>query len=449
MARKFLLSRLALAVALSGGMTAAMLPSAAMAAKKKDEPAKSAFSPEYAKAAQEIDKTITDGKTNATVQADVAAVKAATDDAAKTAARAKVDADMGGITAKLQAAGAVASTPTDKLKQGDMERMLGVYLDDPKVQNQGLVHMLDSGALDAANVPQVQYLTGVTAYQSADYANAAKYLKMASDSGYKDDQNLIPALLADSYKRSGNAGAALGMATQSIDQAIAAGQKPDQNAVRTALQSAYDAKQLDQSVKYAGMLAQYYPSPDTWNVSLAVVRQLARLPNDQNVDLMRLMFATGALKNGNDYLEYLADVDPRAYPGEAIKIIDAGVAAGKLTASTVAQDKSVAAAAVGADKASLPSQERDAMKPGAKLATVVAAGDAFLSYDQPAQAEAAYTKALGMPGVDAAKVALRLGMAQVQQGKYADAKTSFEKVTGPRASVAKMWEAYAASKAGA
>jgi hypothetical protein len=73
--------------------------------------------------------------------------------------------------------------------------------------------------------------------------------------------------------------------------------------------------------------------------------------------------------------------------------------------------------------------------------------DAFLSYDQPAEAEALYTIALTKPGVDAGRALTRLGIAQVDQGKAAEAQATFAKVTGPRKPIADLWSIYAAQKA--
>ena len=444
MARKFLISRIALAVALSGGMAAAVVPTATIAKEKKA--GKAEFSKEYAAVAADLDKTVTEGKNNPTVKAAADKASAAKTDAELSAARAEVDAAMGGVLAKLQQAEAKATTPLDKVKQGELTRNVGIYMNDPAMQNRGLVLMLNSGQLQAENLAQVQYLAGVTAYQTKQYPEAARYLQAAYDAGYRDPQNMIQAVLADSYKRSNNPQAALAMVQKELEAAKANGTRPNETSIRSALQAAYDAKQLAPSEEYAAMLGQYYPNADSWNSAISVVRQLASLQKRENLDLMRLMYVTGAMKTKNDYLEYLDDVDPRAFPGEAVKIMNDGIAKGRLTAAELGGDKASAEARVPADKASLAGQEREAMKAGASAATLASAGDVFLSYDQPAKAETFYTKALGQAGVDANAVALHLGMAQALQGKYAEANASFAKVSGTRAPVAKLWAAYAASK---
>lgn len=436
MARKFLVSRVALAVALSSGLVMGVA-SPAMAAKKEKAPANN-FSPEFVKAAGPIEKAMTAATaklpTGAAPQpADLAAAKQA------------FDAAVGGDgKAAFDAAVPSATTPDDKNALGSMMRNYGILSQDLATKQKGNVLLLSSGKLDAKAAGTTNYDAGITAYQLKDFAGAATYLKAAKDAGFVDQQGQLDAVLADSYKKNNNPAAALQMAKDDVAAAQAKGVAPSETALRNVLQQTYTAKQLAPSTEYAALLGQYYPS--TWSTAISVVRQLSSLPRDQNLDLMRLMYLTGGMAEKRDYFEYIENVDPRAFPGEAVKVMQDGLAKGKLTQAEIGADLSNSQGRVAGDKASLPATERDANKPGATGASVVAAGDVFLSYDQPAKAETFYTKATGMSGVDASKVALRLGMAQTLSGKYADAQGNFAKVTGTRQPVAKLWSAYAKSK---
>ena len=57
-----------------------------------------------------------------------------------------------------------------------------------------------------------------------------------------------------------------------------------------------------------------------------------------------------------------------------------------------------------------------------------------------------YQIALSKPGVDGPRVLTRLGIAQTDLGKSAEAQATFAKVTGLRAPIATLWAAYAKSK---
>ncbi len=443
------ISRATLAMALATGISAVGVSAPAFA-KAAAQPAgpKIEFSKEFRTAAGELDKTLADGTKNPAVTAAAEQARAAgTNAQAKAAAVAQVDAALGGAKAKLDAATAAASTPGDRLKLGEMNRTYGVLTDDVSLQYTGLTMMLDSGLLPATSLGQIQWLTGVAAYQKRDFAGAAKYVQLAKDGGFQDPQ--LDAVLSDSYKRSNNPAAALQMAQRDIAAAKAAGTKPSETAIRTALQTAYDAKQAGPSAEYAALLVHNYPSPNAWNVAINVVRATAAFQAQETLDLMRLMGRTNSYANDRDYIEYIQAADARRFPGEVAKVIEAGTASGKLKANDpfIVEARTVATGRIAADQRSLPALERDGRAPGATVATVAAAADTFLSYGDAAKAADLYTIALGKPGGDAARLNTRLGIAQVDKGDYAGAQASFAKVQGPRKALADLWAAYAAQKA--
>ena len=181
-----------------------------------------------------------------------------------------------------------------------------------------------------------------------------------------------------------------------------------------------------------------------------MVRTFGGLDVQAMLDLFRLMDRSGALENDpkfvhSEYKEYIESADPRRLPGEVVRVIDKGIASGALAQSDtwVAEARQNASGRVGADKASLAGEVSGAKAAGGVRA--LGLGDAFLSYGNAAQAEELYKAALN--GATDANVALtRLGIAQYDQGKYADAKANFEKVTGPRQPVARLWLALIGSK---
>ncbi|MFC0683870.1 hypothetical protein [Novosphingobium clariflavum] len=435
MARKFLISRVALAVALGGGMAVAMAPVASAKEAKKSE---SKYSEAFIKAAGPIEKAI---------NAATAAIPQGAGADAFPAAKASIDTALGGNgKAAIEAALPSATTPDDKMAMGQFARTYGVLSQDLAFKQKGVLLMIESGKVPAASLPATYFDAGVNAFNLKDYATAATYVKQAKDAGYQDPQNQLDLILSESYKRGGNPQAAMDMAKAEVDGAKAKGVAPSETSIRNVLQAAYTAKQLDASADYAAMLAQYYPRKDTWNISASIVRQLGSFEKSDNLDLMRLMFVTGGMKDKRDYYEYLENADPRAYPGEALKVMDQGLAKGLLTQAEIGADRTNAASRVAGDKASLAATERDAQKPGATAAQIMGAADVLLSYEQYAKVEALLQSALTKPGVDANKANLRLGMAQAMQGKVAEAQATLAKVTDKRSSIAKLWSAYAATK---
>jgi hypothetical protein len=438
--------RATLGAALALGVASGALVSEPAFAAKPAAGPKIEFSPGFAKAAADLDKTLGGAKGNAAVQQAAQAAQSATDPAAKAAAAAQVDAALGGAKAKLDAIRPAVSTPGDKLKFGNMLVAYASLVNDTSIQYEGLVMMLDSGALGEDIVGKVNWYAGVAAYQKRDYANAARYVQAAKDKGFADPQ--LDAVLNDSYKRSNNPAAALANAQRDIAAAKAAGTRPSEASIRTALQAAYDAKQVGPSTEYSVLLAQNYPSANAWNNSISVVRALSGYQSQEVLDLMRLMNRTNSYQQGQDYIEYIQAVDPRRLPGEAQNVIEAGLASGKLRANDpfITEARTIASSRVAADRASLPGLERDARGPKATAAVVSGAADAFLSYGDAAKAEAFYTIALTKPGVDSDRVLTRLGIAQVDQGKTAEAQASFAKIQGSRKAIGQLWSAYAAQK---
>ncbi|MFC3214464.1 hypothetical protein [Novosphingobium panipatense] len=214
MARKFLVSRVALAVALSSGL--AVVAATPAVAAKKEKAGATNFSPEFVKVAAPIQKAMADAT------AKISGGQATPENLA--AAKQAFDAGVGGDgKAVFQNAVGTATTPDDKSALGSMMRNYGIISQDLALKQQGNMLLLESGKLDAAAVGSTNYDAGVTAYQMKDYPNSAKYLKAAKDAGYVDSSGQLDLVLADAYKRSNNPQAALQMAKDDIAAAQAKG----------------------------------------------------------------------------------------------------------------------------------------------------------------------------------------------------------------------------------
>lgn len=431
--RAGLISRTALVL---GAMTgAAMLATPAMAA-KEPKPAKQAplkLSPAFQKLAVPLQTKINAAKS----RPEVAGAQG------KPAALASA---LAGEKAEVDAAFAAASTPDDRFVAGQFALSLGSIAEDPALQRKGVDAMLQSGKSSPADTPKLHFYAGQLAYQAKDFAGARQSLMAAAAGGYTENDPY--ALLAEISIAEGKTAEGLGMLQQSIDKMKAAGTAVPEAYYRRGLLAAYKAKAPQQASSFAAGLVQSYPTTQNWGIAITIVREISGIPGQDMLDLLRLMGRTNSYNEGRDYLEYIEAADARRLPGEVLKVIDAGVASGKLSASdqTVRDARAIASERLAADKASLPGLERDSRAANASAVTVVGGGDAFLSYGDAAKAEALYTIALGKAGVDQPRALTRLGIAQVDQGKYAEAQATFAKVTGPRKPIADLWTAYAISK---
>ena len=98
------------------------------------------------------------------------------------------------------------------------------------------------------------------------------------------------------------------------------------------------------------------------------------------------------------------------------------------------------------DKASLPALDKEA-RAAKDGKSPMAMADAYLSYDDAAKAEEFYKMALEKGGIDKDRALTRLGIAQLDQDKFADAKATFAQVGGTRAALGRLWLAFANTQA--
>lgn len=419
-----LIARTALAAALAFGVAGTALvatPALAKDAAPKQAPPK--LSPEFMKLAGPFQNELT------------AAQKA--NDAAKAAA----------LKPQWEALAAAAKTPDDQFFAGQFGIGISQITKDTALQARALEMTVNSGKLTGPDLGKFAFYLGASKLEAKDYAGAQAAFAKAQAAGFTQPD--MPALIAETYFGQGQNQAGLDALWQAIETRKASGSPAPKEWYIRGLSLAYRGKMYDQALKFALGNAEVYPSADNWGDAIGLARTAGKYQAQETLDVMRLAQRAGAMRDSNDYAEYIQAADPRRSPGEVLKVINAGVTAGKLSGTDVfvTDSRTQAQGRVAADKASLPALERDAKAPAATAATVMAAADTFLSYDDAAKAEALYQVALAKPGVDADRANTRLGIAQFDQGKYADAQATFAKVGGQRKLIAQMWSAFAAQKA--
>jgi hypothetical protein len=387
----------------------------------------------------------------AAVAAAANALNSASGKTARAAARTNYDAAVKALGDKLtaekaqleqfRAAGTIAD---DKYAYGQMAFALGKLAEDKALQRTGLAASVESGKLAPDVAAEFNFFVGALAYDMRDYAAARTALQAASAAGYS--KNDVEGMLAEAYINDNQPVEGLKV----LEAAVAKkGAAAPEDWLRRGEVVAYNAKLTDKAAAFGAQLVRGYPTTQNWALSIAVLRDLARYPSQDMIDLLRLMDRTKSYMEGRDYAEYIQAADPRRSPGEVLKVLNAGLASGKLSTSDVfvTEAKTIASGRLAQDKASLPTFERDARAPSATATVVMAAADAYLGYDQPAKAAELFQLALSKPGVDTARALTRLGIAQTDMGQVAEAQATFAKVDGPRKLMAQLWSAYAAGKA--
>lgn len=421
----------ALAMALAAGTAVIAVPGftgAAYAQKKKKgeeaEAAKPVYTPAFVKAYQPLD---------AKLKAPGASV---------TALRGEIDALI-----------PLAATADDKLALGGLLFNAGITGKDYALQLQGAEMMLASGKTKPEDTGRYHLVAFQLANELKQYDKARANLQKAIDLGYTAPNLSASDLqmnMAELYFTENRNEEGLKYLSDAIASRKAAGQPVDAKFYRRGVAVAYTNEIVPQVYDFVEMWVADYPSPENWRDAVNLTRNLNDYEGAVLLDLLRLGKKVGTLKEKNDVIFYVESADPRRLPSEVKSVIDDAYASGvipKGSDSWIEEQYKAASGLVAADKAALPALERDANAAAAKLRTVMAAGDTFLSYGDYAKAAGFYEKSLTLADADRDTSLTRLGIAQLGAGNTAAAIDTFGKVSGPRAPIAKLWMAYAQQQA--
>lgn len=350
--------------------------------------------------------------------------------------------------AMIPGVAAAVQNDADKYTLGTALIAFGSKLKDTALQKQGIELALASGKTPAEQAGLFHFFLGQMNYDAKNYAEARAQYQAAVQAGYT--QNDARPAIAETYFGSGQAAEGLKYLSEIIAQEQAAGRKVPSTWLLRGLQIAYQAKLAPQATEFSTMLVHSEPTAKNWLAALQVERALNPLDPQGQLDLLRLMRATGSLKERRDYAEYVEAADPRRMAGEVLAVLDEGVKAGAFTTSDAiyTENKASATPRLATDRKDAPALAADA-KTAANGVTAQGAGDAFYSLGDYAQAAAMYQLALDKGAKDRDLVLTRLGIAQVQQGQLEQAKAAFQQVSGARTPVAKMWLAYIDTKSAA
>lgn len=429
----------AMAVALATGLAAGgiVLGAAPALAKDKEKPAtKMSVSPEFIKVAGPFQKQFED------VEAKKGKV-----------APEELKAAALVLVPQLTAMESSVKNGVDRVTWGQWQQLVGGMVDDKPLTIKGLQNMFDSGQLKPEMATTVSFFIGYTSYQIKDYANAIKALTPVVASNYKDDA--AAAVLGDAYERSGQHAQALESLKVAIAAKKAGGGVPPEDWYSQGVRAAAKGKLNEASLEWAMLQVEAYPSAINWLAACQLMNYVsASFQAQDTLDVERLLDRSGGFDADikyveREYVNYIQAADYRRNPGEVVRIAERGIAAGALKANDTMVSEALAGARtrMTADKASLPGLANDAAKSPTGV-SAAALADAFLSYGDFAKAEELYTLALSKGGVDANKdrILTRLGIAQIDGGKFVEAKATLAQVGGARKQLANLWSIFAAQK---
>lgn len=442
---------LALALGIAAGGLAVSAPAVAKEKKEKapDPKAALANSKEFATAAAPVMAMLKEA------QSAIQKFQTA-QGAEKDAALAEMKSKLGAGPSHLATAELAIKTPGDRLLAGQWGMTIGSILEDQKLIQHAAQNVVDSGVASPEQQIYYGFRLGAAAYTNGDFPTAIKALGPVVASNYSDD--VAAEMLVVAYGKSGQAAQGLAALKSAVSARKAAGGAVPNRWYERGVEIAHNAGLKQETIDWALSRLAANSTKFNWVSAAQIMRLDMDYNMDESIDISRAIDAAGAL-NGNstptqrEYVEYLQAAIGRAgvlYPGEVVKVATNGLTVGALRKSDpfVTDALNEGNRRAPADKASLTSAYTQAKAPAATAKSVMITADALLSYDMDAQAEELYLIALGKPGVDAATANLRLGIAQLGQGKAEEAKASFAKVEGRRKSIADLWALVATSGAG-
>jgi tetratricopeptide (TPR) repeat protein len=358
--------------------------------------------------------------------------------------------DYAGARAQVPALVAAIATEYDRFFAGNIMLQLGSKASDKALQRQGLELMLASGRATPENANLFRFLIGSFKYDAADYAGALSDAQAALAAGYPGDfaNGRDPwGLIADTYFKLNRHQEGIAFLKDAYTQRKAAGQPVRDEWLLGALAVAYQQNLMPQASELSAMVVESSPTPANWAQALQVVGAMTGNDVQARLDLFRLMALTGSLSERREYESYVAILDPRVLASEAGKVLDAGVQRGVFTTGDpfYTESKGIIATRA-AQEAGLAAEYAAEAASASNGRAALNAGDVYLSLGQYAKAEEMFALASQKGGVDRDTALTRLGIAQVQQQKLAEAKSTFAQVSGVRAPLARMWNAYIASR---
>ncbi|WP_230480816.1 hypothetical protein [Sphingomonas sp. Leaf21] len=421
-----IIPKLALAAVLATSVSGVALAVPAAAEKKKEEAGGLKLSPEALKAAQAA-QPVLQQKNYAAADPLVSAVEAAakTEDDKYIAAALRYELESGKLFAAQQA------NPNAPVDESSLAKPLDVLIASPSTP--------------AADKPRYVFRRGALAYNGKQYPIALQYFQQAKQLGYQDPN--LQMLIVKAKMDSGDVAGANTELASAIDQMNASGQKAPEDYYKYAIGRANKAKMVPETLAWMRKWIVAYPTAQNWRNALVIYGlqpgSLATLDKNQRLDLFRLMRATKSLADQNDYMEYAQYATDKGLPAEAEKVLNEGMASGKIPAGNATAKAMLAAAtAKSRQEGSLaPTEARAKSAADGKLAALTA--EAYYGQGNYAKAAELYRTALQKGGVDANEVNTRLGIALAAQGDKAGAKAAFDAVQGqPRADLAGFWKTY-------
>jgi hypothetical protein len=347
-----------------------------------------------------------------------------------TAKNAETALNAGDVaTANAQIASLTPTSDFEVYAAAALRFQLAAKRGDIQAQRIALSDMFKSNSVPPNDAPRLRYLAGLYSFYVANYDDTIAQLNYAKTLGYTGVDATL--LMADTYSRRNKPKDARAMVEQAFGQLKAEGKPIPAAWYDKAISLAYQ----NGDWPAVGLLYRYrlvaYPSTGNWRTALVNYSAATGMNPEVQLDLYRLQAANGAMASERDYQAYALLAEKNGNNAEAKAIIEAGRAAGKLSATQPATAKVMKAVTPKAAK-EIAGLTAAAKKAGtAKDGTAaLAVADSYFALSQYPQAVEQYRAAIAKGGIDAGRANTRLGVALARSGDMAGARTALAQVNG-------------------
>jgi tetratricopeptide (TPR) repeat protein len=313
---------------------------------------------------------------------------------------------------------------------------------------QAMEAQLDSGFTSAQDQATIMKALASVAYQQKDYAKSAEFGQRMIKAGTADAE--MYTLIAQSYYLQGNYKQAAGFLSVYVIDQERRGVTPKEQSLQLIVDSYSKMGDNTSATNWLEKMVGYYPKPNYWNNLLYTMIRSDGNTDRHTLNIYRLMQDTKTLKQGTDYTEMAQIALDQGTPGEAVTVIEQGMAAGAFE-DKASKDRNQrlldsARKAATTDKAGMAKFEAEARS--AKTGDAdIALGRGFLSYGMNDKAEEAFARGIGKgvsKNLDEAQ--MLLGISQLRQGKKDQSVATFKGIKTTDATfqrLAKLWSLHA------
>lgn len=351
--------------------------------------------------------------------------------------------DFKGAIASLQEAQAVPDqTPYDTYVINKLLSVAEINIQDDAAADKPAEDAADSPAMPDTDKKDILHNALLLAAQAQHYPKVITYGQELDQMNLLDDST--SAMLAIAYYYQKDTANAQKYAQKSVDMAKAAGKQPNEAAMQVIMgsQAATDQGAAERTLE---QLVTTYNRPDDWDELVGVSLGMKGLTNADALNMYRVLYIQGTMKTGDDYT-YMGNLaDAQRNFVEARNVLQAGVAAGKISAGA-ALSKARGEAA-GDEK--IISQAISAAEKSKKGEDDMEIAQDLWGYGRYADVESIATAAKAKGGIkDPGEADVLIGMAQIAQGKFDAGIATLGQVNGSaaRTRTAHLWVLYAQTK---